>query len=262
MGPPVLGRQSEASVSEPALRSSGDATEATWRAEGASTPSYTLRAASVTGVRHRLGGRGCEDCFAWHHDGGVLAVAVADGLGSVDASAGAATRAARAAVAAALAKPLGSDRVGAAIRAADVAAAGGGATTLVVAVFDPGGQVSLGRVGDSTAFTIDAGGSWAEVFAVPDEDHVRTETAALPWSGDEDGPDIEPVECQLAERTVLVLASDGVSDPWRDGPATVAPALVEAILLRPSALEVARLADFSRQGCHDDRTLVCVWRRG
>jgi Protein phosphatase 2C len=261
MGPPTLGRQSEASVSEPALRPSGDGTEATWRAEGASTPAYTVRAASVTGVRHRLAAQGCEDCFAWHHDGGVLAVAVADGLGSVDGSAGAAIRAARAAVGAAVDSPVCSDRVVEALRAGDLAAGGGGATTLVVAVIDTDGRVSTGRVGDSTAFSLDGGGSWTELFAGPEEDHVRSETAALPSSGD-NGPDIEVVECRLDGSTVLVLASDGVSDPWRDGPATVAPALVGALLQRPSALELARLTDFSRQGCHDDRTLVCVWRRG
>jgi serine/threonine protein phosphatase PrpC len=260
MRPPVFGRQSEASVSEPVLRQSGDSTVSTWRAEGASTLLYSLRAASVTGISHRLAGRGCEDSFAWHCQGDVLAVAVADGLGSVEGSAGAAARAARAAVAAAVDGYGGPDPVGDAVRAADLAAAGGGATTLVVTVLDGGGRVYLGRVGDSTAFATTEDGSWAELFAVSEEEYVRTETAALP-SDRQSGPDFEPVQWDLAVGSILVLATDGVADPWRDGPTTVAPTLVEAIGDHPSALEVARLADFSRQGCHDDRTLLCVWRR-
>jgi serine/threonine protein phosphatase PrpC len=260
MSPPVFGRQSEASASEPVLRASGDSSVATWRAEGASTSLYSLRAASVTGISHRLAGRGCEDSFAWHSQGDILAVAVADGLGSVEGSAGAAVRAARAAVAAAVDGYDGPDPVADAVRAADLAAAGGGATTLVVAVLDPEGRVQLGRVGDSTAFATAEDGWWAELFAVSEEEYVRTETAALPSDRD-GGPGFEPIQTDLAVGSILVLATDGVADPWRDGPSTVAPPLVEAIGRHPSALEVARLADFSRQGCHDDRTIFCVWRR-
>jgi serine/threonine protein phosphatase PrpC len=261
MTPPVLGRQSEASTSEPVLRPTGDSAGATWRTEGASTSWHTLRAAAVTGVRHRLAGQDCQDFYAWFHRGEILGVAVADGLGSVEGSAGAAARAARAAVAAGVMGYGGPDPVGDAIRAADAAAAGGGATTLVVAVIDPDGLVSIGRVGDSTAFAIAENGSWTELFTGPDEDGVRTETFALPCDADA-GPALERSGTDLDSGMVLVLASDGVADPWRDGPTTVAPVLVESLLQRPSGLELGRLADFSRQGCHDDRTLVCVWRRG
>jgi serine/threonine protein phosphatase PrpC len=64
---------------------------------------------------------------------------------------------------------------------------------------------------------------------------------------------------QLEPDDVLVLASDGIADPWRDGPATVAPAFTELVASRPSPLALARLADFSRHGCHDDRTIVLLW---
>jgi hypothetical protein len=56
-----------------------------------------------------------------------------------------------------------------------------------------------------------------------------------------------------------VLATDGIADPWRDGPATVAPVLAAALAHPPPALELAQLSDFSRQGCHDDRTMLGVW---
>ena len=61
---------------------------------------------------------------------------------------------------------------------------------------------------------------------------------------------------------VLLLATDGVADPWRDGPTTVAPVLAAALAQPPAPLELAHLANFSRQGCHDDRTMLVVWRRG
>jgi serine/threonine protein phosphatase PrpC len=110
-------------------------------------------------------------------------------------------------------------------------------------------------VGDSTAFQVEADGTWRDIFGSPDPEAVGTETDALPF------PDVVPrrASLRLAAGDVLVLASDGVADPWRDGPSTVAPYLVSGVLGRPSALELARLADFSRQGCHDDRTVVCIW---
>jgi serine/threonine protein phosphatase PrpC len=146
--------------------------------------------------------------------------------------------------------------VAAGIGSANVAAGEGeGATTLVLAAVGPDGRVEGARVGDSTAFHVDPDGTWREIFAAPDDDAVGTGTDALP------GSDVLPerASLRLAAGDVLVLASDGVADPWRDGPATVAPYLVSGVLGRPSALELGRLTDFSRQGCHDDRTVVCLW---
>src|SRR5215471_9917388 len=102
MESPVLGRASQAATTEPALRERGDAANASWRADGASSACWTLRAASVTGVRHRLNGDIGEDSYAWCFDGPLIAVAVADGLGSVPGSAGASARAATAAARAAI----------------------------------------------------------------------------------------------------------------------------------------------------------------
>ena len=260
--PPVFGRHSPASAAEPVLPTSGDAAVSTWRAEGGSTAWCTVRAVSITGVRHRLAGLPGEDSFAWRHDGSRLALAVADGLGSVEGSGQAAARAAAAAAETALGGGDGGagpgDAISEGVRAANQAAAGGGATTLVLAVLDRGGRVGLGRVGDSSAFLIGPGGAWYELFARPDDDSVGTETAALP-SGE---PDPEVASAMLGPDDVLVLATDGVADPWRDGPATVAPSLAEAVAARPVALELARLADFSRLGCHDDRTIMLVWFSG
>ena len=95
--------------------------------------------------------------------------------------------------------------------------------------------------------------SWRELFAAPDDDAIATATAALP--ADEPEPELAPGR-DLAAGDVLVLVTDGVADPWRDGPTTVAPALAGAPWPGgPDPLELAQLADFSRQGCHDDRTM-------
>jgi len=252
--------------------------------EGASTGWCTVRAVSVTGVRHRLAGQAGEDSFAWSHDGARLALAVADGLGSVGGSGGASLRAAAAAVVAAAPPESGDgrgpgqadapdegqdgpERLAAAVEAADRAAAGGvGATTLVVALLDRHGHVDVARVGDSSAFVVWPDGSWTELFAPPDGGRIGTETAALPVAVTDPGGAVADVvewaSTDLVAGAVLALASDGVADPWRDGPTTVAPAVAEALVEVPSVLEVARLVDFSRQGCHDDRTLACAWWDG
>lgn len=253
----MLGRASPATSGEPRLRPAGDASSAGWRAEGASTEWCTLRAASVAGVRHRLAGQEPEDSFAWAHADGVLLVAVTDGVGSVAESAGAAARAGRAAVDAGL--TAAADGPEAALRtavdAANRAAHGGGATTLVVALVDRAGTGAVARVGDSTAFLVGDDGPAVELFDPPDPDRVDAATAALPAARPE--PEIRRIPAGGAP--LLVLVTDGVADPWRDGPTTVAPAVTAALRERPDPPELLVLADFSRQGCHDDRTLVCVW---
>jgi serine/threonine protein phosphatase PrpC len=181
-------------------------------------------------------------------------------VGTVPGSGAAACRAARASVADLPTHPGEPSAVLAeAVRSANQASAGiGGATTLVLALIAPDGTVGAARVGDSTVFHLQAAGTWRELFGAPDGEAVGTYTAALPA----DGPVGEFASAELAPGDVLVLMTDGVADPWRDGPSTVAPVLASGILERPSALELGRLADFSRQGCHDDRTIVCVWVSG
>jgi len=301
--PPVLGRESTAAAAEPALGPVGDSAASGWRAAGGSTEHFWFRAASVTGVRHRLRGEPGDDTFAWAQQGGWLAVAVADGLGGVEGSADAAGRAARAAVGAAVHAavegstegstegvtvdqasavasaegPLdvedlvdGVSPLAAGLAAADRAAAGGGATTIVLALAWRDGKYWIAKVGDSTSFLVEPGGSWTELFPVPEADRIGTETASLPASppavsGDaaEEGDGASGVVAdrvagRLHQGDILALVTDGVADPWRDGPTTVAPALTAGVLEAPSPVELAVLCDFSRQGCHDDRTLACI----
>jgi serine/threonine protein phosphatase PrpC len=252
----------------------GDAASSSWRLEGGSTGWCTVRAASVVGVRHRLAGQPSQDWFAWSHGRAGLTVAVADGVGSLDGSGAAARRAAVAAAsagaafggAASASTPGSTEPLREAVEAANRAVRyqdeselpdGGdaGATTLVVAAVTPTGEVRLARVGDTTAFHLSPDGGWQELFPAPEPEQVGTETDALPTDS------LQPAwaDAVLRPGEVLMIASDGLADPWRDGPATVSPALVSSLLGRPSPLELGRLVDFSRQGCHDDRTAVCIW---
>jgi serine/threonine protein phosphatase PrpC len=256
--PIVLGRPSVAAAGPAALRPTGTASDAAVHADGGDGEWCALRAASVAGVRHRLSGQAGQDSFAWACGPDRLAVAVTDGLGGVPGSAGASGRAATAAVKAVLA--AGGSTVAqtqAGIDAGNRAAAQGGATTIVLAVIPRDGDARVARVGDSTAFLIGVGGaSWSELFPPPVDDAVVTATAALPAQVLD--PEVAPFE--LAADALLLLATDGVADPWRDGPTTVAPALAAGMACRPDPLHLAHLAGFSRQGCHDDRTVLLVWR--
>ncbi len=74
---------------------------------------------------------------------------------------------------------------------------------------------------------------------------------------------VETASVELPRGAALVLVTDGVANPLRDGPTTVAPALAEVLRggltgdLSPLGLSAA--ADFSRRGCQDDRTIVVAW---
>ncbi len=260
---PVLGRPSTAAAETALLRDRGGAGQAAFRADGGDCDWCALRVASVAGVRHRLSGRPGQDSFAWASLPDGLVVAIGDGLGGVagsDRTAGRAVTAAVDAVVEAVATASGSlaRQLGAGLEAANAAAAEGGATTLVLGLIGRTGEVCLARVGDSTGFQVgEAGGSWREIFTPPEDDRVVTMTAALP------AEQLEPEVAAITLTTddLLLLATDGVADPWRDGPSTVAPILAAALARRPGPLELAQLASFSRRGCHDDRTMLVVWLR-
>lgn len=218
---------------------------------------WAVRAATVAGVRHRLVGTASDDAYAWRYGADRLVVAIADGVGSVEDAGLAATAAVDAACeAGAELGPRWKEVVAAATRAVRVA---GGATTLVVATVDASGRVELARVGDSTAFVLVAG-AWQELW-VEEEDAgnddagtVSTLTDALPST---EAPEV--TEVRLEPGAALLLMTDGVADPLRDGPTTVAPSLAEALAQPPGPLGLLVLADFSRQGCFDDRTILGVW---
>jgi hypothetical protein len=63
--PPVFGRPSGASSQPARLRPSAEAHSAAYRADGGDGGGWSVRAASVAGVRHRLVGLAPEDSYAW-----------------------------------------------------------------------------------------------------------------------------------------------------------------------------------------------------
>lgn len=176
------------------------------------------------------------------------------------------------------------------------------ATTIVVALVRAGAgeaEVALGRVGDSSAFVLSPEGEWQELFgasggagagpaqaagtgAANDADGpmLVTATASLPLAsmgpaegggprglaGAEAGPGGGPVEmasAALGRGAALALVTDGVAQPLRDGPTTVAPRLAEALRAGGEGglgpLGLAYALDFSRRGAHDDRTVLVAW---
>jgi hypothetical protein len=274
---PVWGEPSAASEAPVPLRRRAVASEACYRADGGQSEEFVVLAASVAGVAHRLLGRRCEDAFAWAMPvPGRLALVVADGV----STAGRGGEGADVAVSAACehlvaAEGWGETECLAALRAASeaVSAVGGASaaelsTTLVVALLSASGagaDVFLARVGDSSAFVL-AGDEWDELFPGRAEEELRGSViGVLPLGSRGTGDAIETASVALPAGAALVLLTDGVADPLRDGPSTVAPALAEVLRGGPSGaltpLALADAADFSRRGCQDDRTVLAVWPR-
>jgi Protein phosphatase 2C len=274
---PSWGEPSIASESPVPLRAVASSADAGYRADGGRSTDFAVMAASVAGVAHRLARRRCEDAYGWAQPRpGQLGLVIADGVSTAgrggegaDIVIGAACRY--------LLSPDASDwgkrECEAAVRAANedlVRAAGPAArefsTTFVVALLsttDDEPEAVLARVGDSTAFTLE-GSQWRELFRDPDDEEFRdVPVEVLPLREDAGPAAIELSSVTLAPSSALVLLTDGVADPLREGPATVAPALAGVLSGGPSGdlapLDLARASDFSRRGCQDDRTILAAW---
>jgi serine/threonine protein phosphatase PrpC len=274
---PAWGEPSKASQSAVPLRARASSPDACYRADGGESPDFAVMAASVAGVAHRLAGKPCEDAYAWVlSTPGRLALVIADGV-STAARGGEGAQMAVSAACQYLVDTQGWEKrdCEAALRAAseELVRAGGAlaadlSTTMVVALLSSsrtGVEVALARVGDSSAFVLQQG-NWSELFPDPDEEGMRGAlVAVLPLGSRPVVAEIETSTVTLAPGTALVLLTDGVADPLRDGPGTVAPALAEilqgGVVGDLTPLELARAADFSRRGCQDDRTVLVAWAR-
>ena len=273
---PVWGEPSAATEAPVPLRRRAVASEACYRADGGQSAEFVVLAASVAGVAHRLSGRRCEDAYAWALPRpGRLALIVADGV----STAGRGGEGADIAVSAACEHLLAVEGWGemeclAALRVASDAVSAAGcasaselSTTFVVALVsasEAGAEVRLARVGDSSAFIL-VKDRWDELFPGGAEDELRGSVVGVLPLGSRGGDAVETASVLLPAGAALVLLSDGVADPLRDGPGTVAPALAEVLSGGPSGaltpLALADAADFSRRGCQDDRTILAVWPR-
>jgi serine/threonine protein phosphatase PrpC len=296
---PSWGEPSTASQSPVPLRATASAGTACYRADGGWSEEFVVMAASVAGVAHRLAGRRCEDAFGWASPAsGKLALVIADGVSTAGRGGEGADIAVSAVCSFLMGRPgvegngvegngvegngaeangWGEKEGQAALRTAstELVRIGGPvaselSTTLVVALVSAdGGQadVALARVGDTSAFLLQGrhgGTRWRELFPHPgDEDFRGLPVEVLPWR---DGAGLGPIETATVTMTpgdALVLLTDGVADPLREGPGTVAPALAEVLSGGPTGalapLDLAYAADFSRRGCQDDRTVVAAW---
>ena len=273
---PVWGEPSTATDTAVPLRARAIVADACYRADGGQSAEFVVLAASVAGVAHRLAGRRCEDAYGWVlPSAGRLALVVADGVSTAGRGGEGADMAVGAACAhlAAASGAWGEMECVAALRAASEELSGAGgqlaaelSTTMVVALVSTtarGAEVAVARVGDSSAFVL-TGAEWHELFPQrADEDLRGTVVGVLPLGGRGVGDAIETASAALPVASALVLLTDGVADPVRDGPSTVAPALAEILSGGPSGaltpLALADAADFSRRGCQDDRTVLAAW---
>lgn len=252
---PVFGRPSPAS-DLPWLLAPRTAAMAGIRADWADTDWCALRVASVVGVRHRVAARSVEDSWAWDGDDERVVLAVADGLGSYGDSAPVAAAVASTAVAQLAGG--GTDLL-AAVAAVNEAVSGFevGKATLVLVTVTRDGSAELVRVGDSTAFTL-FNDTWTELFSAGEADDDGMQALATPALPSAE-PEIQLAQCRLRAGEALLVVTDGVGDPLRDGPTTVAPGLAAGLATPPHPLVLAAQTDFSRQGCGDDRTLLGLW---
>ena len=301
---PAWGEPSPATDAPVPVRARACASVANYRADGGQSADFVVLAASVAGAAHRLVGGRCEDSYAWVRPGpGRLGLIVADGVSTAGRGGEGADLAVEVAArylsgcgdwderACRAAARRASDQLSSAIAVPATGTAAVLSTTFVVALVtartvgvdgvdgddraggpgggggDGGADVVLGRVGDSTAFRL-AEGVWQEMFLPPDNDDLRhTATDVLPFSnqGDGDATRVETASAHLPRGAAIVLLTDGIANPLRDGPTTVAPALAELLRAgaggRLSPLSLAAAADFSRRGCQDDRTILVAWAR-
>ncbi|MEV6829501.1 protein phosphatase 2C domain-containing protein [Amycolatopsis sp. NPDC051102] len=253
-------------------------------------PPMVLRAASARGRSHRFHGKVRQDAYAFRCDGRFVVAAVADGLSSRPLSHVAAdvvTRHGCHLVAKQLEKAGPGDldwahvlRVLAAkvIRAGrrelegasppcfveqDAEVAGELATTVLFAVADMrpaagGHPVSVFAYGDSSAWVLRSGKVWEPLNPVKNEGATVacSATDALPYLP---ARPPEVVRTHLGPADVLVLLSDGVTDPLDDGTGTVGEFLAENWRCPPEPLAFAAHVDFARRSHDDDRTAVAIW---
>ncbi|HQE15669.1 MAG TPA: protein phosphatase 2C domain-containing protein [Mycobacterium sp.] len=253
--------------------------------DGWSTSTMTLRGTSVRGHLHRSHGIPRQDDFTMHHlpDGRAI-ITVADGVSQATQSHHGATSATRNA-ATWLARNLTADVADTdwsnlfqsaswalSMKAQNtfgldqpdpLRAEQEFATTLVCAVIEPlrPGHLRAHVVncGDSSTWLL-SGGRFQELAGGKDgspEGVASSEVTGLPRVPKH----IEPIVIDINPGDVLLIGTDGVSEPLGDGQSAVGD-LLRDVLLRPgppSLIEFAHAVDFSRETFDDDRTLVALW---
>lgn len=237
--------------------------------DGTTAGRFHIAAASFIGSGHLQTGVPRQDAYNFMPGkSGRLYVAIADGLGSKPASQLGAHLFAESVLFAAAdaeagedgtaAGPTASDLLRAASRRAagmvtDAYRIGTRAAEFVgaVAVFSERG-CDIARVGDVSAFTLEKG-EFTEAFE-PDAGLVNIVSASMPG---EDESEVE--EATLQPGAVVVLGTDGLANDLRNS-GTLREWLAEQWQVPHLPFGFGDTLRYRRQGSHDDRTAVVVWR--
>ncbi len=258
--------------------------------DGGTAFGLTLRAASVRGRTKRFEGEAREDDFCLLTDSinGVVVVAVADGLGAATRSSLGSALAVRHAVAAvedqlAAGNALSIDWSTVFNRAASalvvehrgqrngeegrqrpdydetraVSKDLGTTLTVVIVRRESSGvtSISAAAIGDSPVFRL-ANGEYELLVGrrVTDEAFSTSAVVALPYL-----PVPETVECQLEQDEILLICTDGFSEPLSEGNSDVGRFFARELADPPPIASWAYLVDFEKATYDDDRTLVAIW---
>ena len=249
----------------------------------------TVRAASVRGRAKRFQGKAREDdfCLLSSTVRSAVVIAVADGMGTAERSGLGATLAVRHAVEAveeqlAACAPQELDwrtifnRAASALVVEHRRKEGGESydrpdrdetravsrdlgTTLTVAVVESadgaGASVSVAAIGDSPAYRL-AGGAYELLVGEreTDEDFSTSSVVALPYL-----PQAEVRNVRLDVDEVLLICTDGFSEPLSGGNSDVGRLFVRELVQPPPLQSWSHLVDFAKATYDDDRTLVAVW---
>ncbi|WP_328328290.1 protein phosphatase 2C domain-containing protein [Kribbella sp. NBC_00382] len=232
--------------------------------DGLSVGPFHVGAASQAGTAHLIKGEPRQDAYDFVlTPEGRLVVAIADGLGSRRASQVGArifcehatalagttdcTAAEYLVQAAALTSTTAENNYG--LHSEDISFVG------AVAVFDEAGEdvVDIARVGDVSAFVLTSDGAISELFQ-HDDAALNIVTALLPGKG---AP--EPEEVRTGGDSQIVLTTDGLATDLRNS-TSLREWLAQEWRLPVGPYAMADSLRYRRQGSHDDRTAVVVWR--
>lgn len=116
-------------------------------------------------------------------------------------------------------------------------------------------------LGETDEWVHSGSGRWQPASDVKNEGAEIASSAvrALPAPGQ---IAVSTAQVGLPPESAILLMTDGVGDPLRDGTGLVGHTLAELWLTAPEPIAFAAQVDFARKTFDDDRTVVGVWGRG
>jgi hypothetical protein len=230
--------------------------------DGVAVGGYCVAAASLAGTAHLVAGSVRQDAYDFIATAtGGLVVVVADGLGSkTHSQVGARLFCEGVLLAAGEAAgriPSGSGLMSAgAAHASQVARSAYGlddneiSVVAAVAIFGSDG-CEIVRIGDVSAFTVDAEGQVDELFAA-ETTYVNEVQSSLPGSSS------DHEERVVTRAGIVAVVTDGLANDLRTS-AAIRSWLGERWHAPLGPYAMGESLRYRRQGSHDDRTAVVVW---